>query len=163
MHTWDDLERTFHTQCGEKNYFQYYLTEFSTVKNKPSKNLREFTNRFHKLYNKIPTKIKPTPTATMVNFVAAFELDVSVMMRERRLITMVDMHSNAIEIEGNLTTAIKLRRMETVDENYGVEREKGSMNGKGIKNLKYEHDHSTFNKYTLEEKIEEMTRPVMIL
>lgn len=45
----------------------------------------EFTKKFNKLYNNIPTKIKPSHATTKVIFVGAFKPEFGFTLRERKL------------------------------------------------------------------------------
>jgi hypothetical protein len=60
------------------------LTEFGSLKKKGLETVMEFIQRFNKLYNKIPIKVKPYQLATKVTFAGAFEPDFSLLLRERR-------------------------------------------------------------------------------
>ena len=48
----------------------------------------EFILRFNKLYNKIPAAVKPSEPSAKVTFVGDFELDFSLLLRERRGATL---------------------------------------------------------------------------
>lgn len=57
----------------------------------------------------MPKYIKPSPTITKVNFVATFDDDFSLILRERKSITLVAIHKNAIEVEANRAISRNLR------------------------------------------------------
>ena len=48
----------------------------------------EFNKRFNKLYNKIPNDIKPSQATAEVTYVKVYESNFSMMMRERRSVTL---------------------------------------------------------------------------
>jgi hypothetical protein len=109
INTWKVLETTFMRQWGEKRDHLYYLTKFGSLKKKATESVVEFNKRFNKLYNKILVDIKPSQAATKVTYVGAFEVDFSIMLRERRSPTLLIMQDDAIDIEGNMTTSGKIK------------------------------------------------------
>lgn len=91
LHSWNDLEITFHTQRGNKEDFHYYLTRFSIIKKIPLENVRELSKIFNKIDKKVQNEIKPTTTTSMVSYVVAFEQYYFFIMRERRPRTLTNM------------------------------------------------------------------------
>ena len=98
------------------------------------------------MYKKIPNEIKPKTTISIVNYATTFKLDFLVMLRERKLTTLTNMQTEIVEIEGNLTATRKLRRTNTRDENYGIEKDKENGKDKDKNKLKDEPNHTTHNK-----------------
>jgi hypothetical protein len=80
----------------------YYLTEFGALRKKNFELVLEFTQRFNKLYHKIPAEVKPSQPAAKVIFAGAFEPDFALLLRERRYATLTGMQDDAIEIESNM-------------------------------------------------------------
>ena len=74
----------------------YYLTKFGALRKKNSELVLEFTQRFNKLYHKIPAELKPSQPAGNVTFVRAFEPDFIVLLRERRPATLIGLQYNTI-------------------------------------------------------------------
>jgi hypothetical protein len=58
--SYDDLENPFLRQWGENKDHLYYFTEFGALRKMNSESVLEFTQRFNKLYHKIPTEVKPS-------------------------------------------------------------------------------------------------------
>jgi hypothetical protein len=56
----EDLDDVFLRHWGDKKDFLYYITEFGSLKMKEGEYVFDFSKRFNKMYNKIPTKINPT-------------------------------------------------------------------------------------------------------
>jgi hypothetical protein len=79
------------------------------LKNKNSKSVLEVTQRFNKLYNKIPVEVKPSQPATKVTFVGAFDPDFALLLRERRSTDLTKMQDDVLEIESNMMASIKLK------------------------------------------------------
>jgi hypothetical protein len=87
----------------------YYLTEFGELRKKKSESVLEFTQRFNKLYHKIPIEFKPSQPLAKVTFVGDFEPDFTLLLRERRPTTLTGMQYDAIEIESNMMASGKLK------------------------------------------------------
>jgi len=49
------LDDTFIRKQGEKRDDLYYITEFNNLKRKNGESLSDFSQRFNKMYQKIPT------------------------------------------------------------------------------------------------------------
>ena len=73
------------------------------------KKIIDFTKRFNKMYSKIPAKIKPTETSAKLTYTNSFDAEFSLLSRERRAITLVNMQEAALEVESNLMEANKLK------------------------------------------------------
>jgi hypothetical protein len=56
----ESLDDAFLRHWGDKKYFLYYITEVGPLKKEEGEYVFDFSKRFNKMYNKIPTKIKPT-------------------------------------------------------------------------------------------------------
>jgi hypothetical protein len=69
----------------------------------------ECTQRFNKLYKKIPTEVKPSQLVAKVTFVGAFEPEFSILLRERRSTTPAGMQDDVIEIKYNMMASGKLK------------------------------------------------------
>jgi len=54
------LDDAFLRHSGDKKDFIYYITEFGSLKRKEGESISDFSKIFNRMYNKIPTKIKPT-------------------------------------------------------------------------------------------------------
>jgi hypothetical protein len=69
----------------------------------------EFTQRFNKLYNKIPAEVKPSQPSAKETYAGAFDLDFALLLRERRSIDLPKMQDDAVEIESNMMASGKLK------------------------------------------------------
>jgi hypothetical protein len=54
------LDDAFLRHWGDRNDFLYYITYFLSLKRKEGESISKLFKRFNKMYNKIPTEIKPT-------------------------------------------------------------------------------------------------------
>jgi hypothetical protein len=72
------------------------------MRRSPDETVQEFSARFIKVYNSIPSEVKPPPRAAQLRYVDSFESDFALLLRERRSTSLDDMMSDAIEVEVNL-------------------------------------------------------------
>jgi hypothetical protein len=79
------LDETFLRQWGDKKYYLYYITEFGSLKRKNGESVSNFTKIFNNMYNKIPVEIKPTETSSKITFSNAFDVEFSLLLRERNI------------------------------------------------------------------------------
>jgi hypothetical protein len=130
--SYDELESAFLRQWGERKDHLYYLTEFGALRKKNSETVLEFTQRFNKLYNKIPAEVKPSQPAAKVTFVGAFEPDFSLLLRERRVVDLTRMQDDVVEIESNMMASGKLKtKVETGNKETRRFREQAGPSGSG--------------------------------
>jgi predicted component of viral defense system (DUF524 family) len=87
----------------------YYITEFGALKRKNNEFVSDFTKRFNKMYNKIPAEIKPTETSAKITFSNAFDVEFSLLLRERRSATLSLMQEVDVEVEENILAAERLK------------------------------------------------------
>jgi hypothetical protein len=85
------LDNSFLRQWGDKKDFMYYMTEFGSLKRKEGESVSDFSKRFNKMYNKIPTKINPSKSSAKITYASAFDLDFCLLLRERRATTLAHM------------------------------------------------------------------------
>ena len=69
----------------------YYITELGDLKIKRNESVVDFSKRFNKMYSKFPTEIKPLETSAKLTYANAFESEFSLLLRERRSITLLNM------------------------------------------------------------------------
>jgi hypothetical protein len=132
LRSYEELESEFIRQWGERKDHLYYLTEFGALRKKNSESVLEFTQRFNKLYNKIPVEVKPSQTAAKVTFVGAFDPDFALLLRERRSIDLKKMQDDALEIESNMMASGKLKaKTETGNKENKKFKEQGGSSGSG--------------------------------
>ena len=72
------------------------------MKRKEGESVSDFSKRFNKMYNKIPTEIKPSEASTMITYSSAFDPDSCLLLRERRAATLSHMQDAAVEVESNI-------------------------------------------------------------
>jgi hypothetical protein len=103
------LDESFLNRWADKKDFQYHLTEFGALRRKQGESIPDFTKRFNLMYGKIPEEIKPSEASTKITFANAFDVEFSLLLRERRATTLSLMQDAAIEVESNILAADKLK------------------------------------------------------
>ena len=61
-------------------------------------------------YDSIPADVKPPPGATKLHYVDDFISEFTILLRERRPISLAYMMDDAIEVEVNLTASNKTKQ-----------------------------------------------------
>ena len=72
--------------------------------------MQEFYARFMRTYDSISADVKPPPGATKLHYVDAFGSEFTLLLRERRSVSLLDMMDDSIEVEVNLTTSNKTKQ-----------------------------------------------------
>jgi hypothetical protein len=103
------LDDAFLRHWGDKKDFLYYITEFGSLKRKEGESVSDFSKRFNKMYNKIPTEINPTKTSSKITYASAFDPEFFLLLRERRSTSLAHMQDATLEVESNILAADKLR------------------------------------------------------
>jgi len=103
------LDEAFLKQWGDRKDYLYYITKFGNLRRKNGESMSDFTKRFIKMYNKILDEIKPTETSAEITFANAFDVEFSLLLRERRSTTLLSMQELALKVESNILTSEKLK------------------------------------------------------
>jgi hypothetical protein len=103
------LDDSFLRHWGDKKDFLYYITEFGSLKREEGESVSDFSKRFNKMYNKIPTEIKPTETSAKITYASAFDPEFCLLLRERRATSLAHMQDATLEVESNILAVDKLR------------------------------------------------------
>jgi hypothetical protein len=113
------LDSAFLRQWGDKKDFMYYMTEFGSLRRMEGESVFDFSKRFNKMNNKIPTKIKPSEASAKISYASAFGLDFCLLLIERRSTSLAQMKDEAIEVESNVLAADRLRNKADSDRRKG--------------------------------------------
>ena len=96
------LDYIFLKHWGERRDHLYYIIEFRNLKRENGESVSNFTKRFNKMFNKIPTEIKPTDTSSKITYANAFDSDFCLLLRERRSASLSLMQDATLEVESNI-------------------------------------------------------------
>jgi hypothetical protein len=97
----------------------YYMTEFGSLKKMEGESVSDFSKRFNKMYNKIPIEIIPLEASAKISYASAFDLDLCLLLRERRATSLAQMQDATIEVESNVLAADRLRNKADADRRKG--------------------------------------------
>ena len=99
------LDNVFLRQWGDRKDYIYYMTKFGSLKKQEGESVSDFSKRFNRMYNKIPTEIKPSEASAQISYASAFDPDFCLILRERRATSLSQMQDAAIEVESNILAA----------------------------------------------------------
>jgi hypothetical protein len=105
----DVLDEYFINKWGYRRDYIYYIIEFGSLKRKNGESISDFTNRFNKMYGRIPHEIKPTEASAKITYANAFDANFYLLPRERRSTTLLSMHEATIEVESNILASDRLK------------------------------------------------------
>ena len=71
--------------------------------------MQDFSTRFMRTYDAIPADVKPPLGATKLHYVDAFSSEFTLLLRERRAVSLIDIMDDAIEVEVNLAASNKTK------------------------------------------------------
>jgi len=103
------LYEAFLKDWGDKKDLLYHITEFGSLKKEEGEFVSDFSRRFNKMYNKIPTKVKPTKTFAKITYARTYDPDFCLLLRERRVTSLAHMQDASLEVESNIFVVDKLR------------------------------------------------------
>ena len=103
------FETSFLAKWGDKKNDLQLLTQYNNMRRSPNEMIQDFSARFIKVYNSIPTEVKPPPRAAQLRYDDSFESDFSLLLREMRSTSLDDMMSDPIEFEVNLMASGKIK------------------------------------------------------
>ena len=109
----EDLRDLFMRQWGETKDHTYYITEFGALRRKKDETIADFSKRFNKMYNRIPVEIKPIETSAKLTYENAFDHELSLLLREMRPISLLNMQDVALEVESNILDSNRLKKETT--------------------------------------------------
>ena len=67
--------------------------------------MQDFSYRFKKTYDAIPIDVKPPPGVAKIHYADAFSSEFTLLLRERRLVSLEDMMDVVAKVEVNLSTS----------------------------------------------------------
>ena len=110
LHNFQEFETTFlrKWEC-KKNFFQL-LTQYNNLKRGSIEFVQDFSTRFMKTYDSIPADVKPPLGAAKLHYAYAFSSEFTLLLRERRYVSMTYMMDHVIKVEVNLSASNKTKQ-----------------------------------------------------
>ena len=106
----EELQDLFMREWGDTKYHTYYITEFGALRRKKDETIANFSKRFNKMYSKIPAEIKPSETSAKLTYANAFDHEFSLLLREIRPISLLNMQDVTLEVESDILASYRLKK-----------------------------------------------------
>ena len=71
--------------------------------------VQDFSAKFMRTYDAIPVDVKPPPSVAKLHYADAFSSEFTLLLRERRFVSLTNMMDDSIEVEVNLTSSNKTK------------------------------------------------------
>lgn len=110
IHNFQEFETTFLRKWERKKNSLHLFTQYNNLKRGPDESVQDFSTRFMRTYDSIPADVKPPPSATKLHYIDAFSSEFTLLLRERRFVSLIDMMDDSIEVEVNLTASYKTKQ-----------------------------------------------------
>jgi len=105
----EELQDLFMRQWGDTKDHTYYIIEFGALTRKKDEIVADFSKRFNKMYGIIPAEIKPLETSAKLTYANAFDHEFSLLLRERRPVTLLNMQDATLEVDSNILASNRLK------------------------------------------------------
>ena len=102
IHNFQEFETIFLGKWERKKNSLYLLTQYNNLRKAPNESVQDFSYRFKKSFNAIPVDVKPPPGVAKLHYADAFSSEFTLLLRERRSVSLEDMMDDATEVEVNL-------------------------------------------------------------
>jgi hypothetical protein len=101
------FQRQILSKWEEKKNLVQILTQYHQLRRGTDEVVRNFSDKFNRIYNALPAQCKPPEGMAKLHYVEGFDDDFSLLLRERRSTTLAEMMDDAIEVEVNLLDSKK--------------------------------------------------------
>ena len=91
------------------------MSEYNNIKKGGFESVHEFSSRFMRVYNSIPTDIKPLVGVVKLHYAEAFDNDFALLLRERKYVSLPIMFIDSLEVEANMMACGKIKQKVDVD------------------------------------------------
>ena len=91
IHNVQEFETIFLGKWERKKNSLHLLTQYNNLRRAPNELVYDFSSRFKKTYNAILTNVNPPRGAAKLHYPDAFSSEFTLLLRERRSVTLDDM------------------------------------------------------------------------
>ena len=102
IHNFQEFETIFLGKWERKKNSLHLLTQYNNLRRASNESVQDFSYRFKKTYNAIPADVKPPPSVAKLHYANAFSSEFTLLLRERRSVSLEDMMDDATKVEVNL-------------------------------------------------------------
>ena len=96
-------------QWGDTKDYLYYITEFGSLKRKKDEAVGDFSKWFNNMYSKIQAEIKSSETSAKLTYANSFDHGFSLLLREIKFVSLLNMQDATLEVESNILASNKLK------------------------------------------------------
>ena len=96
-------------QWGDTKDHTYYITNFGVLRRKKDETIAYFSKRFNRMYGRVLVEIKASENSAKITYANAFDHEFSLLLRERRPVTLLNMQESALEVESNILASNRLK------------------------------------------------------
>jgi hypothetical protein len=112
--SWTELYHAFLKCWGENKSLDQYWSEFNALRRGEDEALAVFNRRFYSVYNNMPMEIRPTETSAMLYYIMAQHLELVLLLRERKSLSLVHLFEDVAEVEENIRASRWVHKQENV-------------------------------------------------
>ena len=91
IHDFQEFETAFLRKWERNKNSLHLLMQYNNLKRGPTEFVQDFSTRFMRTYDSIPVDVKPPPSASKLHYADAFSSEFTLLLRERRYVTLDDM------------------------------------------------------------------------
>ena len=110
IQSYQEFEDHFKEKWAEQKNPKQCLSQYHSMRRRESEYVQEFSDRFIKVYNSIPTQFKTPIGSSQLQYIESFDGQFSLWLSERRSASSTAMMKDAVEVEVNLISARKKKR-----------------------------------------------------
>ena len=108
--TFQSFQFGFLERWDDKQIPLQLLSQYNSLKNGGFESIHEFSSRFMRVYNSILEDIKPSAAVTKLHYAEAFDNGFAFSLRERKLVSLPAMFTDALEVEENMMVSGKMKQ-----------------------------------------------------
>jgi hypothetical protein len=106
--SWIEFSDVFMKHWGEHKTPDSYLADFYALKREHNETLSAFHRRFCSIYHAMPLEIRPTETAAMIYYVMGLQSKLSLLLLERKSLSLNILFEDALEVEENICASRRI-------------------------------------------------------
>ena len=88
IHNFHEFETIFLGKWERKKNSLHLLTQYNNLRRNPNESVQDFSYRFKKTYDAIPTDVKPPVGTAKLHYADAFSSEFTLLLRERTYVSL---------------------------------------------------------------------------
>ena len=106
--TWEEISDIFLNFWGKRRPLDQILSEFYSLKRQEGETMSSFSRRFARFYYNMPKEIQPLKNTTKIYYATTFPPELSLLLLERKSVTLYHMFIDCLVVEDNLRVTKKI-------------------------------------------------------